>query len=139
MDLLARREHGITELSRKLIVKKFDPQLVEEAIDELVRENLLSDERFCESMINSRLNRGHGPIKVSFELRNKGVPDHIIESVMEQLLPDWQQSLVDLVKKKYAGQLSGTPAERVKQVRFLSSRGFPHEMIYSVIQDAEFD
>ena len=139
MDLLARREHGITELSRKLIVKKFDPQLVEEAIDGLVRENLLSDERFCESMINSRLNRGHGPIKVCFELRNKGVPDHIVESVMKQLLPDWQQSLVDLIKKKYAGQLSGTPAERVKQVRFLSSRGFPHEMIYSVIQDAEFD
>ena len=139
MDLLARREHGITELSRKLIVKKFDPQLVEETIDGLVRENLLSDERFCESMINSRLNRGHGPIKVRFELRNKGVPDHMVEMVMEQLLPDWQQSLVDLIKKKYAGQLSGTPAERVKQVRFLSSRGFPHEMIYSVIQDAEFD
>ena len=139
MNLLARREHGITELSRKLIVKKFDPQLVEEAIDGLVRENLLSDERFCESMINSRLNRGHGPIKVSFELRNKGVPDHIVEKVMKQLLPDWQQTLVDLIKKKYAGQLSGTPAERVKQVRFLSSRGFPHEMIYSVIQDAEFD
>ena len=139
MDLLARREHGITELSRKLIVKKFDPQLVEETIDGLVRENLLSDERFCESMINSRLNRGHGPIKVRFELRNKGVPDHMVERAMEQLLPDWQQSLVDLIKKKYAGQLSGTPAERVKQVRFLSSRGFPHEMIYSVIQDAEFD
>ena len=84
MDLLARREHGITELSRKLIVKKFDPQLVEEAIDGLVRENLLSDERFCESMINSRLNRGHGPIKVSFELRNKGVPDHIVEKVMKE-------------------------------------------------------
>ena len=59
MDLLARREHGISELSRKLVVKQFDPQLVDEAIEGLVRDNLVSDERFCESMINSRLNRGH--------------------------------------------------------------------------------
>jgi len=139
MDLLARREHGVNELSRKLIVKKFDPQLVEQAIDGLVRDNLVSDERFCECMISSRLNRGHGPIKVRHELRNKGVPEHIVERVMDELLPDWQRSLAALIEKKYAGQLSGTPAERVKQVRFLSSRGFPHEMIYSVIQDAEFD
>lgn len=139
MDLLARREHGVNELSRKLIVKKFDPQLVEQAIDGLVRDNLVSDERFCECMINSRLNRGNGPIKVRHELRSKGVPEHIVERVMDEVLPDWQRSLADLIEKKYAGQLSGTPAERVKQVRFLSSRGFPHEMIYSVIQDAEFD
>jgi len=139
MDLLARREHGISELSRKLVVKQFDPQLVDEAIEGLVRDNLVSDERFCESMINSRLNRGHGPIKVRYELRNKGVPEHVVEKIMEQLSPDWYQSLAGLIEKKYAGQLSRTPAERVKQVRFLCSRGFPHEMIYSVIQDAEFD
>lgn len=139
MDLLARREHGISELSRKLVVKQFDPLLVDEAIQGLVRDNLVSDERFCESMINSRLNRGHGPIKVRYELRNKGVPEHVVEKTMEELRPDWHQSLAGLIEKKYAGQLSRTPAERVKQVRFLSSRGFPHEMIYSVIQDAEFD
>jgi regulatory protein len=139
MDLLARREHGISELSRKLVVKQFDPLLVDEAIQGLVRDNLVSDERFCESMINSRLNRGHGPIKVRYELRNKGVPEHVVEKTMEELSPDWHQSLAGLIEKKYAGQLSRTPAERVKQVRFLSSRGFPHEMIYSVIQDAEFD
>ncbi|MEN8710680.1 MAG: regulatory protein RecX [Arenicellales bacterium] len=136
---MARREHGISELSRKLVVKQFDPLLVDEAIQGLVRDNLVSDERFCESMINSRLNRGHGPIKVRYELRNKGVPEHVVEKTMEELSPDWHQSLAGLIEKKYAGQLSRTPAERVKQVRFLSSRGFPHEMIYSVIQDAEFD
>ena len=139
MDLLARREHGITELSRKLVLKQFDPKLVEVAIEGLVRDKLLSDERFCESMINSRVNRGDGPIKVRYELRNKGVPEHIVEKTMDELMPDWHQSLLGLIEKKYAGQLSRTPAERVKQVRFLSSRGFPHEMIYSVIQDAEFD
>lgn len=139
MDLLARREHGITELSRKLIAKNFDPVLVEEAVAGLARDNLVSDERYCEAMINSRLNRGNGPVKVRYELRSKGVSDNTIDKVMDELLPDWHQSLTDLIKKKYAGELSGAPAERIKQVRFLTSRGFPHDMIYSVIQNAESD
>ena len=137
--MLARREHGVIDLLRKLLVNQFDPLLVDVAIQVLVRVFLVSVERFFESMINSRFNRGHGPIKVLFELSNKGVPEHIVDKTMAELSPDWHQSLADLIEKKYAGQLSRTPAERVKQVRFLSSRGFPHEMIYSVIQDAEFD
>ena len=139
MDLLARREHGVSELSRKLITKGFDPELAEEAVEGLLKDNLVSDERFCESMINSRLNRGNGPVKVCYELRNKGVAEHVIEQVMGELHPDWQQSLSSIIKKKYAGQLSGVPAERIKQVKFLASRGFPHEMIYRVIKDAEID
>ena len=139
MDLLARREHGVIELSRKLVTKGFDAALVEEAVEALHNDRLVSDQRFCESMINSRFNRGNGPVKVRYELRNKGVAEHVVDNVMDELHPDWQRSLVKLIKKKYAGQLSGTPAERVKQVKFLASRGFPHDMIYSVIRDAEID
>ncbi|HDH17154.1 MAG TPA: regulatory protein RecX, partial [Gammaproteobacteria bacterium] len=90
MDLLARREHGITELSRKLKTKGFEPELVDEVIQELVNDNLVSDQRFCESMIHSRFNRGHGPVKVRYELRSKGIADQIIEGVMGELAPDWQ-------------------------------------------------
>src|SRR5210317_2416186 len=86
MDLLARREHGITELSRKLIAKDFDPELVEKAVAGLARDNLVSDERFCEAMINSRVNRGNGPVKVRYELRSKGVPGSTIDRVMDELL-----------------------------------------------------
>ena len=139
MDLLARREHGVIELSRKLKIKGFDADLVDEAVAKLLSDNLVSDQRFCESMIHSRFNRGNGPVKVRYELQNKGVAEHVVDSVMEDLLPDWQQSLSKLIKKKYDGQLSGVPAERIKQVKFLASRGFPHDMIYSVIKDAGID
>jgi len=139
MDLLTRREHGVSELSRKLKTKGFDPGLVDEVIQDLADDNLVSDQRFCESMINSRFNRGYGSVKVRYELRSKGIADQIIDDVMDELAPDWQQVLVDLIKKKYAGSLSGTPAERAKKVRFLSSRGFPQELIFIVMRDAGFD
>jgi regulatory protein len=139
MDLLARREHGVKELARKLQRKGFDPEQIEEVIPVLVQDNLLSDQRFCESMINSRFNRGHGPTKVRYELRKQGVADSVIEGVMTEISPDWHRALVKLIKKKYAGSLSGTPAERAKKVRFLSSRGFSQEMIYSTTRESNFD
>ena len=139
MDLLARREHGVTELSRKLVKKGFEPEQVEQVIQGLLVDRLVSDQCFCESMIHSRFNRGHGPIKVRYELRSKGIEDQIIDGVMNELGTDWQQALVNLIKKKYAGSLSGTPAERAKKVRFLSSRGFPQDMIFIVMRDAGFD
>ena len=139
MDLLARREHGVTELSRKLVNKGFDPEQVEQVVQDLLNDRLVSDHRFCESMIHSRFNRGHGPIKVRYELRSKGIEDQIIDDVLNELAPDWQQALVNLIKKKYAGSLSGTPAERAKKVRFLSSRGFSQDMIFIVMRDASFD
>ncbi len=139
MDLLARREHGVVELSRKLMTKGFEPDLIDEVIQGLLADNLVSDHRFCESMIHSRVNRGNGPLKVRYELRNKGVADQIIDDVMDELSPDWPQVLSELIKKKYAGSLTGTPAERAKKVRFLSSRGFPQELIFSVLRESSFD
>lgn len=139
MNLLARREHGVTELSRKLIKKGFDPEQVDLVIQDLLTDKLVSDQRFCENMIHSRFNRGDGPIKVRYELRGKGIEDQIIDGVMNELAPDWQQALVNLIKNKYAGSLSGTPAERAKKVRFLSSRGFSQDMIFLVMREASFD
>jgi regulatory protein len=139
MDLLARREHGVRELSAKLKAKNFEPDLVDEVIERLVEDRLLSDHRYCESMINARFNRGQGPVKIRFELIGKGVPDHLIDETMNELALDWHRLLVELIKKKYKGELSGTPAERAKKVRFLSSRGFPQDMIFRVMQNAEFE
>ena len=46
MDLLARREHSRQELLQKLQRRVEKPALLEESLDSLVMDNLLSDERF---------------------------------------------------------------------------------------------
>ena len=104
MDLLARREHGIRELTTKLKARNIDPELVEEVIQGLVDDNLVSDHRYCESMINARFHRGQGPIKVRYELVSKGVPDSLVDETMTEMALDWQQVLIDLVKKKIPGR-----------------------------------
>ena len=47
---------------------------VQELLDALVEENLLSDERFTESFVRFRVQRYQGPLKIKAALRTKGVP-----------------------------------------------------------------
>lgn len=57
MDLLARREHGRAELSRKLRQRGASAELIDPALDRLAEEGLLDESRYLESFIASRADR----------------------------------------------------------------------------------
>ena len=50
MDYLARREHGRAELISKVIKFGFEAATADDAVAELVEDNLQSDQRFCGSV-----------------------------------------------------------------------------------------
>jgi len=53
MDLLARREHGRVELTRKLRKRGAPEALIEAALQRLAEEGLLSEARYLESFVAS--------------------------------------------------------------------------------------
>ena len=54
MDLLSRREHSYKELFDKLRLRNFEADDISSALDKLLSENLLNDERFTESYVHYR-------------------------------------------------------------------------------------
>ena len=77
MDLLARREHGSSELKTKL-TKRFrkrecDLEAVEQVVQQLIEEGLLSDERFAASRVRQLAGRGYGPSRIRNDLRQQRV------------------------------------------------------------------
>ena len=74
MDLLARREHGRMELSRKLRSRGAPPDLIEPALEKLADEGLLSEARYLESFVRMRANAGYGPLRIREELTQRGLP-----------------------------------------------------------------
>ena len=65
LDLVSRREHSRHELMQKLD-KRFPENvpIIEEALDKLVMNKILDDERFAEMYVNSRARKGFGPKKI---------------------------------------------------------------------------
>ncbi len=97
--LLTRREYGVIELTKKLS-QKHPPQLVEQVVSQLLEQNLLSDSRFAESLCNSRIGRGYGPIYIFQELSIKGIAKHIIGEFIDKNDPAWLERAIKAGRKK---------------------------------------
>lgn len=133
MYLLARREHSIHELTSKLTKKAYSQQFIEQAISYLLENNLLSDDRFTESYVRSRQNKGVGPQKIKMELREKGIGDLLIEQYLLESSSVWYEIAENEYKKKYRAKPASDYNTWVKQARFLQSRGFTNNHIYQVL------
>ena len=129
MDLLSRREHSTYELTQKLKKRDFDIDAIEAALDQLQQDNLLSDSRFIESIVNSRVNTGFGPFKILYELRQKGISTERAEDYLSGLSVEWEPLMAVQRSKKYGPDLPVDYREKMKQARFLQNRGFSPESV----------
>ena len=138
LSLLARREYSRQELKNKAKVKGFNSDLVEQIIEEFVRENLQSDGRFCEMLIRSRIIKESGPFKIRMELKQKGVEDSVIENAISEADCDWFEMAKSAASKKTSNWKSKDAAHKAKLMRFLQSRGFDGEQVRFAVEECGF-
>ncbi|MGI9273085.1 MAG: regulatory protein RecX [Woeseiaceae bacterium] len=133
MDYLARREHGRAELLTKLGNFGFDADAADDAVAQLVDDNLQSDARFVEAFISSRISQGKGPVKIRADLRERGLASGVIENGLEDAEQDWYALAVEVRLKKFAPERPADYNEKVRQMRFLQSRGFETDQIQAAV------
>ncbi len=137
LDLLARREHAVLEMRRKLCYKGFDEEQVDDVLAELASEDLISDERFTASYLSSHVARGEGPLRIRAALKQKGVRDELIEDALEAHAADWQALISVALQKRFAGHDPQNHKERARQARFLQQRGFTMDQIGAILFRSE--
>jgi regulatory protein len=135
MRLLSRREYAVRELHSK-VCNKWRGQddiefLADQLVDDLQQEGSLSDERYVEAFVRSRRQRSQGPLKIRAELRQKQLPD----SLIEQYLDSEEQQWLDLASAWLARQDTGNLdfEGRAKFYRRLINRGFSHDQAMSAL------
>ena len=129
MDFLARREHSEQELRRKLTARADDVDEVEVALQQLKDEGLQSDERFTEAYVHHRVNAGIGPVKIRYELRQKGIDEALAEIFLQAMEGEWDDMMREQRARKYGETIHAGYSERMKQARFLQNRGFSPESV----------
>ncbi|MES2817823.1 MAG: recombination regulator RecX [Pseudomonadota bacterium] len=134
MDLLARREHGRVELTRKLRQRGAPMELIEPALDRLAEDGLLCEARYLESFIGYRARSGSGPLRIREELLQRGLPREAVDQALRTCGIDWRAQLEITWRRKFDGQLPGDARERAQQTRFLSYRGYPHDLIGTLLR-----
>ena len=122
---LCRREYGIEELKQKLTYRGADSMLAEQVVGDLSDENLVSDQRFTEMYVRTRVRRYFGPLKIRGELRARGISDHVIADELPKEQEIWFDTASEWANRRHTGELDYSA--RAKLHRSLMNRGFTHE------------
>jgi len=133
LGYLARREHSRLELMQKLSKKPFSAGVdLPSLCDDLEASNYLSDERFAEMFVRSRVARGQGEMKIRYELRQRGVKEYLIDAAVLEEGADWLLLAKEQREKRFGRKIPKDFKERARQSRFLAGRGFSGDIISRV-------
>ena len=136
LELLGIREHSRQELKRKLIARfhNHEPE-IERCLEELQSEDFLSDQRFTQLFIESRLiNKRVGPFKIVADLQQRGIDRDTAHSIMNELADEefWLSKIKDNLEELCKGNKKNN---RQALGQKLFQRGFAYELINQALND----
>jgi regulatory protein len=135
LRLLARREHSRQELARKLSPHAESPEAVAVLLDSLEQKKQLSNERFASERARV-LARKFGAARIRQDLKARGVPEELVSRFSSS--SDELQKAKAILERRYR-EPAATREERAKRMRFLQSRGFSSEIIFSLLSARRAD
>jgi len=134
----AYQERAQQEVRDKLYDWGLHQEDVEQVISDLVSDNFLNEERFAKAYVLGKFRmKAWGKIKIKQHLKAKRVSDPLIKIALREIdLDDYENKLEELLTRKrneYSSKLTLT--EKAKLVRFLQSKGFESDLIFSKLKD----
>jgi len=132
MQALARREYSRAELRAKLLPHAGETDDVDAVLDGLVARGWLSDARALDQVVRTRSTR-FGTRRIAHELKQKGISDDLISAALPQLKQGELEAAREVWQKKFASPPQDQK-EKIRQMRFLQSRGFSMEVILKVMR-----
>ena len=135
LRLLGRREYTTAELTRKLIDRGYEPEVVAATLTALRADRSLDDARAAASHVRmaSRI-KGRGRHRIKRELEARGVPAAIAKAALDELPREDESAQLTriLARKRPAGTL--TPADRRRLFQQLLRRGFDADAISKALR-----
>jgi len=132
--MLARREHGRTELAQRLKMRGAPAAEIESVLDELQQLGLLSDARYAHSLV-AQMSGRYARRAIVHTMKERSVDVDAVAEVDESLaaIDDATDALALLTRR-----FPDPPAndrEKARQVRFLQSRGYALSLIFRLLRE----
>jgi regulatory protein len=132
LKYLSQREHSRLELERKLTPHVEEGEDLAAVLDALEAKDFINPERVAQSVLYRRSGK-LGTSRVLHELRSKGLDDEVVRAAAEQLKDTEHARAWEVWQRKF-GEPATTPQARMKQMRFLASRGFGGDVVSKVLR-----
>jgi regulatory protein len=141
LKYLGIRPHSRKELFLKTLKKGYSPEVIEAALTDLEKVQLIDDQKFARQFIqNELLLRPCGKNLLKEKLLNKGVSPGIFQPILDEIFEEHsQEEIVKDITQKFLNrsrQLEGQ--KRIeKLIRHLQGKGFEWDLINWVLYDSK--
>ena len=128
LRFLSFRPRSIYEVKVYLLKRGYASGLITQVVDDLAEAGFLDDKLFASWLTDSRIRTGPaGPIKITAELKAKGIAADIIKDVISR---DWTK-IIRAGWTKNAKKLALlSPRDKMQKIRnILIRQGFSHQQI----------
>lgn len=133
---LGYRARSQTEVERYLQQKGYSSEVISEINDRLLEQDYLDDERFARSWVQERQRFGpRSRHALRYELRQKGVADPIISTVLAGL-DETELAWAALAQKLHQWRHFSEDDFKKKAYGYLGRRGFNYEVARAVAEQA---
>ncbi len=136
LRLLTQREHCEVELRQKLLQRDCDALAIDSALEQLKDYGYLSEERYAQAFLRSRLKKGEALWFAAEKARQKGVDEEALQSAVEEA--EHAYDAFDACKtllNKRDPQQQWRHDQRIwqRQARYLRNKGFDTAVIMQVL------
>jgi regulatory protein len=140
LGLLARRDYTSAELSARLIDRGHAPDDVADALKRLIADGSVNDARVAAAHVRTSTRiKGRGRLRVKGELTARGLSRQAIDEALSAIdTGDERDALIRILKRKRYPERP-TLTERQRMYQHLLRRGFPGDLIRSVLGRGSWD
>ena len=134
LDILSRADCSEADLKRKLSLKNYLPDAIDDAVKYVKKFNYINDERYAVNYINYR-SKAKSTRQIKMELISKGIDNDIIDGLLVDNNISDEEALYNLLKKKIKNPEEMNEEKIKKLYSYLYRKGFSTELIHSGIND----
>jgi regulatory protein len=135
LKVISYRPRSAHEVQKKLQENGFDEAVIQSVIERLGQIGLVEDKSFAQAWIENRtVFRPRSRRLIGMELRQKGVPDEVVQDALANAVDD--ETLAYQSAIQYARRLKKFEWQdfRKKLSAYLMRRGFSYEIVDSLVR-----
>ena len=129
VDYISYKPRTIRETSKKLHEAGYDDTLIAETLSRLIENGLLNDTEYADQWVEERQRcKPKSKRALEYELRKKGIPDHLIQSAVDDV-DDYQAAYLTAENRLYRYENLSEFEFRKKLGSYLAGKGFSYDVI----------
>ena len=128
-----------SKLREKLCKLHYPAAEIDEVLNKCRDYGFVNDNMLAEEFAKSQSSRGRGSRRIANELYRHGLTGEAAEKALELVAPNDEESAAEALRSKLSSWKNEPDwrKKREKAFRFLASRGFPLDVIYTVLDNEQ--